>query len=295
MTDHTTSFSAGRFSAMTGLSAKALRLYGERGVLEPVAVDPNSGYRSYSLEQVREGVTLDLLRRANIGLGDLVSERRDQFDDHRARLSIRRAMEDFYIDLAERVSGGDPHALELDIQRAPAADWIAVDILFAVPSDPDGAQTSFTAMATDLPALDQTFLAVLRDHDIELAEESWTTSTEDADPCMRLAHRVSHPVAESERARVETALSSVSAAAATVSTGTLPERQEHVYSLPTTGVLDDEGIADTALSYLATIAFAHRLAEHGSGAVAHSARRRVRAISMFAPDASPKDVFDLLA
>jgi len=35
----------GRFSKMTRLSVKALRLYDENGLLPPAHVDPSSGYR----------------------------------------------------------------------------------------------------------------------------------------------------------------------------------------------------------------------------------------------------------
>ncbi|MGV0750144.1 MerR family transcriptional regulator [Mycolicibacter minnesotensis] len=42
----------GDFSRMTYLTVKALRLYHERGLLAPVQVDPSSGYRYYSPDQV---------------------------------------------------------------------------------------------------------------------------------------------------------------------------------------------------------------------------------------------------
>jgi DNA-binding transcriptional MerR regulator len=47
-----TRLSIGDFSRMTHLSIKALRHYHELGVLEPVEIDPMSGYRFYSPEQV---------------------------------------------------------------------------------------------------------------------------------------------------------------------------------------------------------------------------------------------------
>src|SRR4029078_8643175 len=42
----------GDFSRMTHLSVKALRHYHEIGLLEPVAVSPESGYRLYDVDQV---------------------------------------------------------------------------------------------------------------------------------------------------------------------------------------------------------------------------------------------------
>src|SRR5579862_642838 len=44
--------SIGEFSRITHLSIKNLRRYHEAGLLEPDYVDPQSGYRYYSLDQV---------------------------------------------------------------------------------------------------------------------------------------------------------------------------------------------------------------------------------------------------
>lgn len=45
-------FTIGEFAQTTHLSVKALRHYHDLGVLEPVAIDPATGYRSYSVAQV---------------------------------------------------------------------------------------------------------------------------------------------------------------------------------------------------------------------------------------------------
>ncbi|MBC7879241.1 MAG: MerR family transcriptional regulator [Anaerolineales bacterium] len=44
--------SIGTFASMTRLSAKALRLYDQLGILQPLHVDPQTGYRYYSIDQV---------------------------------------------------------------------------------------------------------------------------------------------------------------------------------------------------------------------------------------------------
>src|SRR5215472_754655 len=59
------------FSAATGLSAKALRLYEERGLLVPALIDPNTGYRRFGPEQVDNASRIALLRQAGIGLADI--------------------------------------------------------------------------------------------------------------------------------------------------------------------------------------------------------------------------------
>ena len=42
----------GEFGRESGLSAKALRMYDELGLLRPAYVDPFSGYRFYEPEQL---------------------------------------------------------------------------------------------------------------------------------------------------------------------------------------------------------------------------------------------------
>lgn len=59
------------FSAATGLSAKVLRLYDERGLLVPARVDRATGYRRYTADQVAAAGRIALLRRAGIGLADI--------------------------------------------------------------------------------------------------------------------------------------------------------------------------------------------------------------------------------
>lgn len=63
--------SIGQFSAATRLSPKALRLYDDSGLLPPARVDPDSGYRYYRLEQLRDATLIGLLRRAGMPLTDI--------------------------------------------------------------------------------------------------------------------------------------------------------------------------------------------------------------------------------
>jgi DNA-binding transcriptional MerR regulator len=59
------------FSAATGLSVKALRLYDQRGLLVPDRVDRATGYRRYTEDQIATAGRIALLRRAGIGLADI--------------------------------------------------------------------------------------------------------------------------------------------------------------------------------------------------------------------------------
>jgi DNA-binding transcriptional MerR regulator/effector-binding domain-containing protein len=61
----------GDFSRMTHLSVKALRHYHEIGLLEPVAVDPVSGYRLYDVDQVPTAQVIRRLRDLGMTLVDV--------------------------------------------------------------------------------------------------------------------------------------------------------------------------------------------------------------------------------
>jgi DNA-binding transcriptional MerR regulator len=66
MTD--TLLSVGHLARRTGLTAKALRHYDRIGLLRPAAVDPDTGYRWYHLEQVAQARLVWLLRSVELPL-----------------------------------------------------------------------------------------------------------------------------------------------------------------------------------------------------------------------------------
>ena len=63
--------SIGEFSVRSWLSPKALRLYQELGLLEPTAVDPDTGYRSYEAAQLERARLIALLRRIDLPLAEV--------------------------------------------------------------------------------------------------------------------------------------------------------------------------------------------------------------------------------
>jgi len=61
----------GEFAHLTRLTVKALRIYGENGLLRPVDVDPSNGYRRYSADQVRTAQLIKMLRGADLSLAEI--------------------------------------------------------------------------------------------------------------------------------------------------------------------------------------------------------------------------------
>src|SRR5215813_8738444 len=89
----------GRFARLTGLSRKALRLYDEQGLLAPAAIDPASGYRLYSQDQVEQARAIKRLRQVDLPLAEvreLLAEhdprrRHELLAAHRRRVAMRAA------------------------------------------------------------------------------------------------------------------------------------------------------------------------------------------------------------
>jgi len=78
--------SIGGFAAATHLSVKTLRHYHEVGLLEPSEVDPSSGYRYYSYEQIPTAQVIRRLRNLEMPVGELKAVLAAPNPDSRQRL-----------------------------------------------------------------------------------------------------------------------------------------------------------------------------------------------------------------
>lgn len=79
----------GEFASASRLSQRALRLYGENGLLTPAWVDPDSGYRYYRSDQLRDATLIALLRRAGMSLAEIRSFLRDPSVEELERFEVR--------------------------------------------------------------------------------------------------------------------------------------------------------------------------------------------------------------
>jgi DNA-binding transcriptional MerR regulator len=122
------------FSAATGLSVKALRLYDERGLLIPARVDRATGYRRYTEDQIATAARIALLRRAGIGLADigrfLAAPAAAVIDQWRADLAAesgvrRRALEALAFALGFDTSSPEKPAMAVIIRPVYSAAELA--------------------------------------------------------------------------------------------------------------------------------------------------------------------------
>jgi DNA-binding transcriptional MerR regulator len=87
----------GMFSRASSLSIKTLRAYHESGILVPARVDPRTGYRSYTVDQLADAAIVQRLRRLDLPLEQVraVLEARDPettrrvLGEHRQEMQLR--------------------------------------------------------------------------------------------------------------------------------------------------------------------------------------------------------------
>jgi DNA-binding transcriptional MerR regulator len=97
----------GEFASQTRLTAKALRIYDETGLLRPAEVDPCSGQRRYGASQVRQGRLIGMLRGADMSLTEIGTLLREldadrdlaiaRLDEHLAALEASHTSRRFLI------------------------------------------------------------------------------------------------------------------------------------------------------------------------------------------------------
>jgi DNA-binding transcriptional MerR regulator len=85
--------SIGRFSRLTGLSIRALRLYDAQHLLEPARVDPDTGYRYYDFEQVQTAERIKLLRECEMPLDDILATLSDTKNATKRLMAHRQHLE----------------------------------------------------------------------------------------------------------------------------------------------------------------------------------------------------------
>lgn len=137
----------GRFSRLTGVGVKALRHYGEFGLLVPAAVDDETGCRFYSPDQVETAEAIRAPRRLDMPLEEIRSalaadgpaSLREALVSHQRRMATRdaalrasRAELQRFIDGRETVMGMRSESLETEEHRRLGIDlynrtWTLMD------------------------------------------------------------------------------------------------------------------------------------------------------------------------
>jgi DNA-binding transcriptional MerR regulator/GNAT superfamily N-acetyltransferase len=139
------------FSAATGLSAKALRLYDERGLLVPARVDRATGYRRYAEDQIATAGRIALLRRAGIGLADIA-----RFLDTPNAVVLERWLADLAAETGARRRALDALACALGLDTATPKEPAMAVIIRPVDSPAELVTAFDVAGAQFDPVIDHT-------------------------------------------------------------------------------------------------------------------------------------------
>lgn len=132
--------SIGRFARLTGLTVRAVRFYGELGLLEPALVDEDTGYRYYAPAQLQRAAAIRRLRSLELSLDEIREilalndplQTRERLLRHRAHmLGVAANAERILEELDVLIEGKEPLVPEPDytgivVKSLPAFHVLAI-------------------------------------------------------------------------------------------------------------------------------------------------------------------------
>ncbi len=132
--EHVDQMSIGEFARRSRLSAKALRLYDELGLLPPARVDEDSGYRFYEPGQLKQARLIAALRQLQVPLAEIeailplepvqAAERlRERWAATEAEHTTRRSLATYLID---ELSGKKSVMYEINTRSMPDRSLLCV-------------------------------------------------------------------------------------------------------------------------------------------------------------------------
>ncbi|MCE7735010.1 MAG: MerR family transcriptional regulator [Candidatus Heimdallarchaeota archaeon] len=98
-----TEITIGKFSQITRLTSRALRIYEQKGLLIPSIRDKYTGYRYYTINQIEIGIKIKMLVTIGFGLQDIIS--------------ILQAAQDLQMDLLNGIFSRKLNDIRLEIHR----------------------------------------------------------------------------------------------------------------------------------------------------------------------------------
>jgi DNA-binding transcriptional MerR regulator len=265
---------AGEFQTMTGLSAKALRLYAERGIVIPAFVDPQSAYRLYASSQLQHGSLVDLLRKAQVSLKELPTTMDFDFDARRETVALNRVFEDFYLDVAEKVATFSPDDFLAHRSPAPAVEWVGIVVDLGIPDATDEKLAAFSGWAADLPAIERSFTDALDHLGIATSATTWSAVPESAHNGSQelvLARSVLELPSSASLDLLGHRVQDQSHRSISVVSGTLPPRLEITFSAESDSPLSP--VEEAAQGHLQLLAFERYIEVRGLTALRRTARQ----------------------
>ncbi|QUQ68579.1 MerR family transcriptional regulator [Kutzneria sp. CA-103260] len=125
----------GEFAQLTHLSVRTLRRYHESGLIEPAAVDPFSGYRYYTADQIPTAQVVHRLRQLEVPLSDVAkilatedtSERAGLVGEHLRRLEAELDRTRAAVVSLRHLLRSDEGLPNVELRSVPATTVAAVE------------------------------------------------------------------------------------------------------------------------------------------------------------------------
>ena len=145
----------GEFSKMTYLSVKALRHYHDVGLLEPAAVDPETGYRRYAAAQVSTAQAIRRFRDLDMPLDDLrqvlhapdLATRNRTIVAHLERMHAQLERTQVSIEsLQALLTDGPAPSPALEVRRIPTTPVLATNAVVALDAVGDWLATAYARL-----------------------------------------------------------------------------------------------------------------------------------------------------
>lgn len=154
----------GEFAAVTHLSVRTLRRYHSSGLLEPASVDPASGYRYYSGDQIPTAQVIHQLRQLDVPLSSVAKilatedaeERAGLVAEHLRRLETELDRTRAAVTSLRRLLRPDTTAPRVQLRAMPSRTVAAIEGVVdreEVLSWYAGAMAELDAAVTGLPSL----------------------------------------------------------------------------------------------------------------------------------------------
>jgi DNA-binding transcriptional MerR regulator len=191
----------GRFAQITHLSVKALRIYAQAGLLQPAYVDPESGYRYYTLAQATLAARIRLLRLVEMPLEEIraVLQAPDaavvqtHLITHQQRLTDRMTRVQQSLLLLQRVRDKPDAFLSFEVQIKEVPDQPLLSVSAQAASGTFGqairaAFSTLFAFATEIgvSSLDHPPLIILHQYTPEVGQEDQTAF----EICLPVSHLI---------------------------------------------------------------------------------------------------------
>jgi DNA-binding transcriptional MerR regulator len=136
----TASLAIGDFSRATQLSVKTLRNYHRLGLLEPTEVDPDTGYRRYTIGQIPAAQIIRRFRKLDMPLDQIaamlrasdVRERNAVIAAHLTRLEDQLAHTRAAVSSLRSLLEGPPPALDVTHRSEPSLETAAISSVIAL-------------------------------------------------------------------------------------------------------------------------------------------------------------------